>query len=354
MRTLHLLASTDRRGAEVFGTELAATLDARGHENEVVALSPGATGGLEVEVLEALANPGAARELRRRARGVDVVLGHGSRGLVAATLATAGTHTPFVYRSIGDPGFWGSSPLRRWRVGLQLRRAARVTALWPDAADAIARQHRVPRSRLAVVPNSADPRRFAPATPAERTEARRHLGIPEQSRVVAYVGALSREKRVELVVDAVASLSDVHLVVAGGGGELEAVQTLGDRLLGPRLHCVGQLDDVAPVYRAADAIALLSRTEGQPGTLIEAGLSGLPAVATRVGGTRSVVVAGRTGMLVEPDVDPATAGAALAEAIDRREPLGAAAREHCREKFDAEVVTSMVEAVLVDAVASRR
>ena len=64
---------------------------------------------------------------------------------MGGTNATIGTSVPFVYRSIGDTAVWGaSSPLRRLRVALQLRRAAAVVALWPGAATTIERSFGVP------------------------------------------------------------------------------------------------------------------------------------------------------------------------------------------------------------------
>jgi glycosyltransferase involved in cell wall biosynthesis len=93
----------------------------------------------------------------------------------------------------------------------------------------------------------------------------------------------------------------------------------------------------ADALAAADVVVSCSRTEGMPGVLIEAGLSGRPAVATDVGGVAEIVRDGETGMLVRPgDVGGLTA--ALVRALAERSRLGVAARAHCLATFEIGVV----------------
>ena len=101
---LHVITSTQRRGAETFAVDLAAALGARGVASEVAALAPGAGDTLDVATLgPAGLAPATLRALRRRAAGAPAVVAHGSRTLPACALALAGRRTPVVYRSIGDP-----------------------------------------------------------------------------------------------------------------------------------------------------------------------------------------------------------------------------------------------------------
>ena len=145
---LQVVTSSARRGAEVFATQLGAALIARDWPVETVALWPATGSGGQAATLDLDAlghrrnDPRALGALRVRTRSAAVVVGHGSSTLPFGTLATRSRPgrrgrdrvVPFVYRSIGDPAFWGSSRSRRARVGVALRRAAAVVALWPDAA----------------------------------------------------------------------------------------------------------------------------------------------------------------------------------------------------------------------------
>ena len=88
--------------------------------------------------------------------------------------------------------------------------------------------------------------------------------------------------------------------------------------------------------------------EGMPGVLIEAGLSGVPVVATATGGVRSIVLDGDTGFVVKVDDFDALvdATAVLVKDADRRRAMGAAAREHCVEHFSLSVVAATWRGIL--------
>ena len=77
-----------------------------------------------------------------------------------------------------------------------------------------------------------------------------------------------------------------------------------------------------------------------PGVLIEAGLSGLPAVTTDVGFVRDVVLQGETGWVV-PTREPSALAAALREAAHDGGARGRAARQHCLDRFDSRRVTDV-------------
>ncbi len=87
---------------------------------------------------------------------------------------------------------------------------------------------------------------------------------------------------------------------------------------------------------AADVLLLASRTEGMPGTLIEAGLSGLPVVAPDIAGVPEVVRHGDTGLLAAAgDLDGLRAHvASLLRDVGTRRDMGERARRWCRGRFD--------------------
>jgi glycosyltransferase involved in cell wall biosynthesis len=337
-RVLHVITSTQRRGAETFAVDLAAALGARGVASEVVALAPGAGDTLDVATLgPAGLAPATLRALRRRAAGASAVVAHGSRTLPACALALAGRRTPVVYRSIGDPGAWAGGPVRRLRTRVLLGRMTAVTALWPAAADAVHDLYGVTRARLHVLPNGVPADRCPVPDAATGAAARARLGLPAGVPVVAAIGALSAEKRLADAIDAVAAVDGAHLLVAGDGPERPALEPRAAAALGERAHFAGVLPGPADALAAADVVVSCSRTEGMPGVLIEAGLSGRPAVATDVGGVAEIVRDGETGMLVRPgDVGGLTA--ALVRALAERSRLGAAARAHCLATFEIGVV----------------
>lgn len=328
-----MVTSTNRRGAEVFATDLAAELRDRGHVVATVALAPGLPGeGLDLPVLgpKPLSVAGLVA-LRRTARDADVVVAHGSTTLPACAVALS-RRCPFVYRSVGDPRYWSSSWARRPRTALLLRRASAVVALWDEAARVLRTQLWVPAERVHVIPNGAPPTRFVPADQRAKAGMRRRLGLEPDAPVVAYLGSLAPEKRVDLAIAAVALLPGAHLAVAGQGPERPALERHAQEQAPGRVHFLGPTAEPAALLGAADVVVLPSRTEGLPAVLIEAGLCGVPVVATDVGGVGEIVVHGQTGLLV-PFGDASALSGALASALGRHQAMGSAARRHCLQHF---------------------
>jgi glycosyltransferase involved in cell wall biosynthesis len=183
----------------------------------------------------------------------------------------------------------------------------------------------------------------------DRLTARRALGLPRDVPVVAYVGRLTRIKRPDRLItvarEVIRALPDAQFVVCGDGDlAAEVAGTATD--LGRSLRLLGWRADVETVYAAADLILLTSDNEGMPVSLIEAGLAGLPAVATAVGSVAEVVEDGRTGLLASCDAEH------LARNVIRligdgvlRHRLGAAAAARCRELFGPERLVSDVQRV---------
>jgi len=159
--------------------------------------------------------------------------------------------------------------------------------------------------------NGVDTHRFRPGG---RQVARAALGIGPERIVVGTVGRLDPVKDQVGLLRAFSRVVDdsrVLLLIAGDGpcrAELETtVSALG---LDGRVRLLGERDDVPSVLAAMDVFVLCSIAEGISNTILEAMATGLPVVATRVGGNPELVVDGKTGCLVEPR-SPAALAASL-------------------------------------------
>jgi glycosyltransferase involved in cell wall biosynthesis len=342
---LQLVTSAERRGAETFAVDLAAGLRDRGFSTRVLALHAGPRRELDVPALgrRPLA-PDTLLHVRREARTAGLVVAHGSTTLPACAVALCASGVPFVYRNIGDPTFWGSTPTRRWRVRVELARAAAVTALTPAAADAIERLYHVDRQRIIVIPSGVPGGKHRPASPEERAAARARHGLTGAT-VAAVVGALSPEKGVDVAIDALADLGDVQLLVAGDGPERGALEQRAHTRADGRVHFLGSVADPSTVYAAADVVVLPSRSEGLPAVLIEAGLHELPVVATRVGFVDDIVLDGVTGCIVPVD-DPAALARGIRQALALGPHAGVQARERCLAKYDFDHVIDLWAALI--------
>ncbi len=164
------------------------------------------------------------------------------------------------------------------------------------------------------------------ATPEERREARRQLGLPETSRVVGYVGQIDDRKEPSGVVRFAEALGDVHLLFAGREDAATA-SALDARLAASPLHDrslrLGPQSDLRPAFTALDLYVMTSRNEGFfPIALIEALERGVPVLAPTVGGIGTVLKDGEGGFLLQkPDDRRSVPEPVLVAAAARLAPL---------------------------------
>lgn len=178
---------------------------------------------------------------------------------------------------------------------------------------------------------------------------RRVLGVDEDLPLIGAVGRLVPIKDHETLLDAMLTLPEVHLAIVGDG-ELRAKleTTVHARGLSDRVHFTGWWPgDLSEVYADLDLAVLSSRNEGSPVALIEAHASGLAAVATDVGGVRSVVRDGISGLLVPPG-DPSALATSIEELLrdePKRRAMGQAGRAYVAERFTQERLVSDIRSL---------
>lgn len=334
MRSLHVITSTARRGAETFAVELVAELRRAGDEAEVVALTddddPAA---LDVTVLgPSRRSPTLLRGLRSSARHTDVVVAHGSSTLEACAIGLAGMSTPFLYRTIGDPSYWVTTRARQTSLGFLHRRAGRHVALWQGAALQLAARFGLARDRIDVIPNAVPEDRWARASEADRIMARSRFGVQDGQPCLAFIGALSPEKDVDAVLEVARAMPEAIVLIAGTGVDRARLVSQAARIDPKRIRFLGSLPDTQPVYAAADLLLLPSLSEGMPGVIIEAGLVGTASVASRVGAVPEMMEDRQTGFLSEPGEHNGFINA-VARALPEARSAGQRAASHFRQRF---------------------
>jgi glycosyltransferase involved in cell wall biosynthesis len=302
---------------------------------------------------------GRIAHLVRRLRPA-LVHTHMAKAGALGRLAASGAGAAVVHTFHGHvlQGYFGA--MRNATFASLERRLARRT----DALIAVAEQVRddllelgvgVPE-RWHVVPIGIDAQAMHPI---DRTIARRRLGLPASGPIVGCVGRLVPIKDHETFLRAArvvaAEREDVTFAIAGDGELRERLERRAMDLVGPRAVFLGWVDDLPTLYGALDVVALTSRLEGTPLSLIEAGAAGRPAVATRVGGVADVVRDDETGYLVDPMDAPAVARRLLEllEEPRRAGSMGASARRHIRRRFSTEAMVDGVAQIYRDVLARR-
>jgi glycosyltransferase involved in cell wall biosynthesis len=234
-----------------------------------------------------------------------------------AVLAKRHLNVPVVAKVLGGGELTAlrGRPLGEHRLQMYLRAIDRFHVVSTEIDDLLAAQGVSARDRV-WLPNGVDLQSFRPPTVIERQRARARWSLPTEALAVVFVGRLSSEK----------GLADLLLAWPGVRGRLPAAQLLvagtgpDAAVLRQRLpsgcELIGHVDDVPELLRAGDAFVLPSHREGASNALLEAFASGLPAVATAVGGSVEMSARGLRAVLVPPAAPQALATALLSTLQD--------------------------------------
>jgi glycosyltransferase involved in cell wall biosynthesis len=362
MRVLHVVESLDRGGLERVVCDLAIEQQRRGHFVEVMCLFT--AGEFAADLLAA----GLTVQIADKKPGLDLA----AMGRLRAAARAGGhqvlhTHNPVAnyYACMAMPLSWRSLPIVNTRHNMGARnpadrreqlfrwsmlRTAKVAMVSPQVSRKFVDARVVPQAKAAVVMNGIPIDRYLQADEGSRAAARQTLGLPAEGRIVGSVGRLVGVKNHALLLAAAAPLCQadpgLRLVLIGDGELREALRQQARELgISDQLVLTGERADIPKVLPAFDVFAMPSISEGHSIALLEAACTGLPAVATAVGGNPEIIQDGRTGVLV-PTQDVEALRAALAALLSdtaHRQALGAQARQWARDTVSLAAMTSRYE-----------
>lgn len=320
MRLTHVLAPANFGGLERVVFALSTGQQRRGNAVHVVMLVEAGTAEpfvatqLKHEEVEVVTIPTRRRDYLTQMRLLsdhcretepDVLHTH---GYLPDVLSRALPRSVTARRVSTVHGFIGGTLRGRVYEWLQCRAYGRVDAVAVSrklASDLVARG--VPKTKVHLIPNGA-----VPVALLDRKVARQQLGLSEETFNVGWVGRVSHEKGLDVLLDALRQLTDlpIRLTVVGDGPSRAALQRYCEGSgLNSAVHWAGVLFDPSAMLRAFDLVVISSRTEGTPMTLLEAMSAQVPVVATAVGGIPDVMAA-EQGLLV-PSEDPGALTAAI-------------------------------------------
>ncbi len=268
----------------------------------------------------------------------DVVHVFGYRDVVTTlTGAWAGIRSiPYVFEPLDMyVRRYRNLPLKRSFDRLLGERVARGAALVLAVSEL---------ERVELIEAGLDPARVVvrpngfPAPHTERgTILRARLGIGPEVPLVLNVGRISFKKGLDLLLEAVAGIPDVHVAIVGpddGDGTFARLETLRARPeLAGRVHLVPPFDERQPreLYGEADVFVLPSRNESFGMVAAEAAAAGTPVVVTDRCGV-AALLGERAALIVPPAVEPIRAAIVRVLADPAlRERLGAGGREVAQE-----------------------
>jgi glycosyltransferase involved in cell wall biosynthesis len=212
-----------------------------------------------------------------------------------------------------------------------IARFDRVISVSEVYAKALRRELRLGAERVVSIPNGVDTARFTPRTLESRTT--------NDAVVIGAAGALGRQKRFDVLVDAVALIArsmPIRLRIAGCGEDEAALRERAQQLgIGERVEFAGIQRDMPAFLRTLDLFSMTSDSEALPYAQLEAMAAGLPSVVTDVGDLPVVVRDGIDGYVVPRRATERVAERLkqLAENPELRTAMGASARRRACEEY---------------------
>ena len=265
--------------------------------------------------------------------------------------------TPLVVTAPGsDLNVWVHRRFIRSFIAFTVRRVDRLIVLGRQMkASALAVGGKPDRIVSMLGNGGVDLTRFNPSSPEEKAAARAKLGLEPSSVLCLFIGRLERPKLISLLIEAVAVARlkepSLKLLLVGGGewdhGNLDT-GLLQETVLsyGPQAP-----DELRPYLAASDLFLYASTMEGIPLAIVEAMASGLPVVASAVGGIPDIVQDGVTGYTVEND--PALFAArigALAMDEEKRVEMGRLGHRRAVDALSSQSILPQIERVYMEAI----
>ena len=363
MKVLHVIKVQGIGGAEQHLLNLLPALRERGIDARLLSLDGGLDSQRFHDALSSLRRPLDERTLRcrclaaaaaRRRAGdaderPDLVHTHMVHGDVYGSLAARLTGTPFISSRHNDDRYL-LGPFRHVDRGL-MRGASRIIAI-SDAVRAFHIAAGLSADRLITIHYGLD---ASPSAASELSPA--DAGVEESEPLLLAVGRLIEQKDHATLLHSFSRIRahapTARLAILGWGPLEEPTRALAADLgLGDSVLIPGRVEPSAWLRRA-DVFVHSSRWEGFGLVLLEAMLSELPIVATRVSAVPEIVDDDRTGVLVPPGDDRAFAEAVtgLLDDDTRRAAMGRAGLDRARREFSVARMTDRTLGVYRKALA---
>ncbi|MCX7982781.1 MAG: glycosyltransferase family 4 protein [Syntrophales bacterium] len=239
-----------------------------------------------------------------------IVHTHTSKAGILGRFAAYLARTPIICHTPHGHVFWGYfSPLETNIFILLEKIAARITdrliMLTPQERDDHLLYHIAAPEKFEIIHSGVDLLPFLKVGRSERERMRTAMSIKEDEFVVGTVGRLTGIKGHRYLLSAFSlflRMGGEGILIIVGDGELRSDLEEKARVLkiSDRVHFLGWRRDVADIMASFDVFVLPSLNEGMGKVIVEAMASGLPIIASQIGGIKNLVAPGENGFLTPP------------------------------------------------------
>jgi UDP-glucose:(heptosyl)LPS alpha-1,3-glucosyltransferase len=266
-----------------------------------------------------------------RSRGSKIVLSHGDSLLGDVCIvhavnkaALAEKRRTGYYRWLLNPSNVWVAVRDWWMLGKG--RYRRIVAISERVRRQLKEYYGIPDERIVTIPNGINLRRFSPTNATSRAETRQAFRLAPDAPVVLFVGSQYRLKGLQFAIRALASMKTSAFLLVVGDDNAAPFRRLAQQLgVADRVVFAGARSDLPAIYPAADAFVLPTLYETFALVCLEAMASGVPVLATPVGGIEDYLRDGENGFHIRRD--PIEIAAKLDLILTNRE-----LRAHFREQ----------------------
>jgi UDP-glucose:(heptosyl)LPS alpha-1,3-glucosyltransferase len=242
-----------------------------------------------------------------RTRGAKIILSHGDLLIGDVCVMHAVNRASLAEKRRAGYYGWLLNPSNLWVTWrdwwmLRGRRYRRIVAISERVRTQLKEHYHVPDERIVTIPNGINLSRFDPSNASSRVEVRRSFGVPEDVPLLLFVGSQYRLKGLEFVIRALAQMKTKAVLLVVGGDIAAPFKRLAEQLgVRDRVIFAGARSDLPRIYPAADAFVLPTLYETFALVCIEAMASGLPVLASPVGGIEDYLIDGENGFHIQRD-----------------------------------------------------
>lgn len=340
LKVMHVIARLNIGGPAVYVIQLVDRLNASGCQAQIVCGTVGKDEGdmrylADQKHLPLTVIPSLGREISpisdlatiyhlwrlMRHECPDVVHTHTAKAGFVGRIAAWLARIPVIVHTFHGHVFAGYFGKNKTRVFIQLERlCARLSTRIITLSALLKREladiyHIAPASQIEIIELGFELDELIQVN-RNQSDFRIQQHIPADVPLVGIVGRLVPIKNHDLFLRAAKKIlettPDAHFAIVGDGERRAELEGMAHDLgIAEHVHFAGWITDTGPVYAALNVVVLCSHNEGLPVSLIEAMATGVPVVATAVGGVHDLLEEGRLGAMVPPGDTEALAQAII-------------------------------------------
>lgn len=242
-----------------------------------------------------------------RTRGAKIILSHGDSLIGDVCVMHAVNRASLAEKRRAGYYGWLFNPSNLWVSWrdwwmLKGQRYRRIVAISERVRTQLKEHYHVPDEQIVTIPNGINLSRFDPSNASMRAEVRRSFGVPENVSLLLFVGTQYRLKGLEFAIRALPEMKTEAVLLVIGGDIAAPFKRLAEQLgVRDRVIFAGARNDLPRIYPAADALVLPTLYETFALVCIEAMASGLPVLASPVGGIEDYLRDGDNGFYIKRD-----------------------------------------------------